>query len=236
MNDDVVLVELTNSARTALVLPRLIVDAGPRRWRSFSSFSPRGSPTGGRGRRTGEPWGSSWRGARRGAWGSRRSRRCTWRPTSGPTPGRRPRATHEEILADYAYLESDDKAQGSRRPKSFTLTTRRHPHRSLPRSAAASVSSVSISSLSAGSSRIRAASPSGICSTDSSLRSIARLRTPVCSIVRLALLSWRLTLIQDAAEFVELSPHGSKNAPHLRGALLDGQGLEAHAQAGEDRG
>ena len=90
-------------------------------------------------------------------------------------------------------------------------------------------------SLRAGRLRIRAASSSGICSTDRSVRSIARLRTPVCSIVRLALLSWQLDFLQDAAEFVELSPHGSENAPHLRGALLDGQGLEAHAQAGEDR-
>ena len=68
-------------------------------------------------------------------------------------------------------------------------------------SAAASVSSVSISSLSAGSSRIRAASPSGIYSMDRSLRSIARLRTPVSSIVRLALLSWRLTFSKTPRKY-----------------------------------
>ena len=97
MNNDVVRVELTDIARTAraqraaLVLPRLIVDAGPVAVaRSFWSSSPRGSRTGARARRTGGPWGNFWPGARRGAWRSRRSRRCTWRPTSGPTPGRRP--------------------------------------------------------------------------------------------------------------------------------------------------
>ena len=98
MNDDVVRVELTDIARPApraqraeLVLPRLIVDAGPVAVPEVSGVSsPRGSRTRGRARRTGGPWGSFWRGARRGAWGSRRSRRCTWRLTSGPTPGRRP--------------------------------------------------------------------------------------------------------------------------------------------------
>ena len=96
MNDDVVRVELTDIARTAraqraeLVLPRLIVDAGPVAVEKFLEFSPRGSRTGGRARRTGEPWGSFWRGARRGGWGSRRSRRCTWRPTSGTHPGSAP--------------------------------------------------------------------------------------------------------------------------------------------------
>ena len=38
MNDDVVRVALTNSARTALVLPRLIVDAGPAAGEKFLEF------------------------------------------------------------------------------------------------------------------------------------------------------------------------------------------------------
>ena len=72
MSDDVVRVELTDIARTelapraALVLPRLIVDAGPAAVEKFLEFSPRGSRTGARARRTGGPWGSSWRGARCG--------------------------------------------------------------------------------------------------------------------------------------------------------------------------
>ena len=72
MSDDLVRVELTDIARTELaqraelVLPRLVVDAGPVAVaRSFWSSSPRGSQTGARGRRTDGPWGSSLPGARR---------------------------------------------------------------------------------------------------------------------------------------------------------------------------
>ena len=81
MNDDVVRVARTDSARTTLaqraelVLPPLVVDAGPAAVEKFLEFSPRGSPTGGRGRRTGEQWGSSWRGARPGAHGGRAAAR-----------------------------------------------------------------------------------------------------------------------------------------------------------------
>ena len=78
-------------ASAELVLPAVIVDAGPAAVERFLEFfAARIANASARGRRMGGPWGSSWRGARRGAWGSRRSRRCTWRPTSGPTPGRRP--------------------------------------------------------------------------------------------------------------------------------------------------
>ena len=99
MSDDLVLVELPDIAHTelapraALVLPRLIVDAGPVAVARFLEFFAARIAN----RRTraayGRAVGSSWRGARRGAWGSRRSRRCTWRPTSGPTTGRRPRSS-----------------------------------------------------------------------------------------------------------------------------------------------
>ena len=98
MNDDVVLVAPPDIARTALapraalVLLRLIVDAGPaRRWPEVSRVFRRADrqPADARGVRAGRG-AVPGRGARRGAWRSRRSRRCTWRPTSGPTPGRRP--------------------------------------------------------------------------------------------------------------------------------------------------
>ena len=80
------------------------------------------------------------------------------------------------------------------------------------------------------------ASSSGICSTDRSVRSIARLRTPVCSIVRLALWSWRLTFSKTPPNLSNSVRTAPRMRHTLRGALLDGQGLEAHAQAGENRG
>ena len=94
MNEDVVLVELTDIARTELaqraelVLPRLIVDAGPVAVARFLEFFAARIAN----RRTRAAYGRAvgqflaWC----AAWGSRRSRRCTWRPTSGPTSGRRP--------------------------------------------------------------------------------------------------------------------------------------------------
>ena len=55
-----------------VVLPALIVDAGPDAVARFLEFFAGGSRTRGRGRRTGGPWGSFWRGARREASASRR--------------------------------------------------------------------------------------------------------------------------------------------------------------------
>ena len=94
MNDDVVRVARTDIARTdlapraELVLPRLIVDAGPAAVEKFLEFFAARIAN----RRTRAAYGRAVGQflARRGAWGSRRSRRCTWQPTSGPTPGRRP--------------------------------------------------------------------------------------------------------------------------------------------------
>ena len=94
MNDDVVRVARTDSARTAraqraeLVLPPLVVDAGPAAVEKFLEFLAARIAN----RRTRAAYGRAvgqflaWC----ETWGSRRSRRCTWRPTSGPTPGRRP--------------------------------------------------------------------------------------------------------------------------------------------------
>ena len=66
MNEDLVRVEPPDALRPAraasaelLALPRLIVDAGPVAVGGSWSSSPRGSPTGARGRRTDGPWGSS---------------------------------------------------------------------------------------------------------------------------------------------------------------------------------
>ena len=96
MSEDLVLVEPSDALRPAraastarLVLPQLIVDAGPVAVARFLEFFAARIAN----RRTDGPWGSFWPSARPGAWGSRRSRRCTWRPTSGPTPSRRPRSS-----------------------------------------------------------------------------------------------------------------------------------------------
>ena len=96
MNDDVVRVELTDIARTAraqraeLVLPAVIVDAGPAAVERFLEFFAAriANARDAGGVRAGRGQFLAWCAAR--GLGSRRSRRCTWRPTSGPTPGRRP--------------------------------------------------------------------------------------------------------------------------------------------------
>ena len=97
MSEDLVLVEPPDIAHTelapraALVLPRLIVDAGPVAVEKFLEFFAARIAN----RRTRAAYGRAvgqflaWC----AAWRSRRSRRCTWRPTSGPTPGRRPRSS-----------------------------------------------------------------------------------------------------------------------------------------------
>ena len=96
MSEDLVLVEPPDIAHTelapraALVLPQLIVDAGPVAAARFLEFFAARIAN----RRTRAAYGRAvgqflaWCEAR--GLGSRRSRRCTWRPTSGPTPGRRP--------------------------------------------------------------------------------------------------------------------------------------------------
>ena len=90
MSDDVVRVEPPDIAHTelapraALVLPRLIVDAGPVAVEKFLEFFAARIAN----RRTRAAYGRAV--GQFLAWCSRRSRRCTWRPTSGPTPGRRP--------------------------------------------------------------------------------------------------------------------------------------------------
>ena len=71
-----------------IVLPRVIVDAGPQATARFLEFFAGGSRTRGRGRRTGGRWGNSSGGARREASGCATSRRSTSPPTSGRTPGR----------------------------------------------------------------------------------------------------------------------------------------------------
>ena len=95
MSDDVVRVAPPDARRPAraastarLVVPRLIVDAGPvavaRVLEFFAARIANRRTRAAYGRAVGQflAWCA--------AWGSRRSRRCTWRPTSGPTPGRRP--------------------------------------------------------------------------------------------------------------------------------------------------
>ena len=97
MNDDVVRVELTDIARTALapraelVLPRLIVDAGPVAVARFLEFFAARIAN----RRTRAAYGRAvgqflaWCAAR-GLGLTAVSPLHVWRPTSGPTPGRRP--------------------------------------------------------------------------------------------------------------------------------------------------
>ena len=74
----------------AVMLPAVIVDAGPAAVERFLEFFAARIANARTRAAYGRAVGQFWRGARRAAWGSRRSRRCTWRPTSGPTPGRRP--------------------------------------------------------------------------------------------------------------------------------------------------
>ena len=72
-----------------IVLPQVIVDAGPAAVARFLEFfAGRIANARTRGRRTGGPSGNSSGGARREASGCATSRRSTWPPTSGPTPGR----------------------------------------------------------------------------------------------------------------------------------------------------
>ena len=74
----------------AVVLPAVIVDAGPAAVERFLEFFAARIANARTRAAYGRAVGQFLAWCARGAWGSRRSRRCTWRPTSGPTPGSAP--------------------------------------------------------------------------------------------------------------------------------------------------
>ena len=75
-----------------IILPQVIVDGGAGGGGEVPGIlRGGGSPTRGRGRRTGWPWGSFSGRARREASGCATSRHSTSPPTFGPTPDRSPR-------------------------------------------------------------------------------------------------------------------------------------------------